>query len=213
MRTIGLGLRRHAIFDITFVRLDELLVAFNSFTTTTTYQSSVAKLVMNEQSGWWDNKNTDAVETRNDIVTAAFLEAVELIRSQMGDDVNQWSWGKVHTLEHIHQPLGSIAQLAPYFNIGPFTASSSQESVNNLGFTMDGDNDYPVTFGPSTRRIVDFSDLNNSRSILPTGNSGNFLSPHYDDQAEMYVNGEFRPMLIDIKKIRALKRKLVLKPE
>ena len=140
-------------------------------------------------------------------------KSIALIQGQMGDDVNQWNWGKVHKLEHGHQPLSSITALAPYFNVGPFEASSSLESVNNLGFTMDGDNDYSATFGPSTRRIVDFSDLNNSRSILSTGNSGNFLSPHYDDQAEMYVNGEFRPMLIDIKKIRELKRKLVLKPE
>jgi len=186
---------------------------FTSFVNTTAYQRSIAKLVMNDSSVWWNDVNTDAQETRKDIVAAAFLEAVSLISNEMGDDVSQWNWGKVHLLEHGHQPLGTIAQLAPYFNVGPFSTSSSLESLNNLGFTMDGDNDYPVSFGPSTRRIVDFSDLNNSRSILPTGNSGNFLSPHYDDQAEMYVNGEFRPMLIDIRKIRELDRKLVLKPE
>lgn len=186
---------------------------FDNFISTTTYERSIAKLAKNENSVWWDDVDTAEKETRDDIVTKAFLKAIAMIQGQMGDDVNQWNWGKVHKLEHGHQPFSSIAALAPYFNVGPFEASSSIESVNNLGFTIDGDNEYNPTFGPSTRRIVDFSDINNSRSILPTGNSGNFLSPHYDDQAEMYVNGEFRPMLIDIKKIRALKRKLVLKPE
>lgn len=185
---------------------------FKTFTTTTAYKRSIAKLIQNETSIWWDNKSTNELETRDDILTIAFLTAIKDLESKMGSKVNEWNWGKVHTLEHAHQPMSTISSLAPYFNVGPFPASSSVESVNNLGFDMDGDSDYPVTFGPSTRRIVDFSDLNNSRSILPTGNSGNFLSPHYDDQAEMYVRGEFRPMLIDIRTIRELERKLVLNP-
>ncbi|MFT6802603.1 MAG: penicillin amidase, partial [Salibacteraceae bacterium] len=35
-------------------------------------------------------------------------------------------------------------------------------------------------------------DVENSVSINPTGASGNFMNTHYDDQAQMYVNGEFR---------------------
>lgn len=185
---------------------------FFDFVATTNYNTSMPKLCGNANSVWWDDVETEQKETRKDIVSRAFVSAVKGLQEQFGDDVNQWNWGKMHQLEHEH-PLGSVATLRPYFNVGPFEAPSSVESVNNMGFRMDGDNRYSVTFGPSTRRIVDFSNLDNSRSILPTGNSGNFLSPHYDDQAEMYIRGEFRPMLIDIKKIRALDRLLTLQPK
>jgi len=36
---------------------------------------------------------------------------------------------------------------------------------------------------------------------LPTGQSGNPLSEHYEDQAEMYVNGKFRKMMMNKKEI------------
>lgn len=189
--------------------LDELEQdLFADFLNTTTYKRSIAKLAKNKASVWWDDIDTGEKESRKDIVTDAFLDAVADLTEKMGTDVNLWNWGKVHTLEHGHA-LQSVSALRPYFNAGPFEAGSSVEVINNLGFKMDGDNEYPVTFGPSTRRIVDFSNIDNSMSILPTGNSGNVFSPHYKDQAEMFVNGEFRPMLIDVKKIRELDRKLV----
>ena len=58
-----------------------------------------------------------------------------------------------------------------------------------------------VKGGPSTRRVIDFSDIDNSWSILPTGQSGNPMSAHYDDQAEMYVQGKFRKMKLNKEEI------------
>ena len=48
------------------------------------------------------------------------------------------------------------------------------------------------TSGASMRRIVDFSDLNRTSMILPTGQSGLHNSPHYSDQASLYHNGKYR---------------------
>ena len=42
-----------------------------------------------------------------------------------------------------------------------------------------------------------FSDIENSNNILPIGQSGNPFSPHYEEQAEMYINGEFRKMMMN----------------
>jgi hypothetical protein len=49
----------------------------------------------------------------------------------------------------------------------------SNEVINNQMFDYTNEGKYVVK-GPSTRRIVDFSD-ENSWSILPTGQSGNPL--------------------------------------
>jgi penicillin amidase len=42
------------------------------------------------------------------------------------------------------------------------------------------------------RRIIDFSNFDNGLSILPTGQSGVFKSPHYRDQTSLYNKGEFK---------------------
>jgi penicillin amidase len=44
--------------------------------------------------------------------------------------------------------------------------------------------------------VIDFADLDNSLSVNPTGQSGFFLSDHYDDQARLFNSGEFRKQLI-----------------
>ena len=98
--------------------------------------------------------------------------------------------------------------------MGPFPVNGSREVINNLMFVYDDSGYFPVTGGPSTRRIIDFSDVENSVSILPTGQSGNPLSEHYDDQAEMYVNGEFRKMMMNKSEIETkAKSKLTFSPE
>jgi penicillin amidase len=44
------------------------------------------------------------------------------------------------------------------------------------------------------RMIVDLSDFDASRGVIPTGQSGHPYHPHYDDQIELWLNGEYRPM-------------------
>mgnify|MGYP003645297650 FL=1 len=89
----------------------------------------------------------------------------------------------------------------------------TREVINNLAFSYDDTGYYKTTSGPSTRRIIDFSDVENSISILPTGQSGNPFSEHYRDQAEMYVNGEFRKMMMNKEEIQKSKEILTFKPK
>jgi penicillin amidase len=70
-----------------------------------------------------------------------------------------------------------------------------------MAFPYDSTGFYKVNSGPSTRRIIDFSDVENSISILPTGQSGNPFSKHYEDQAELFVNGKFRKMMMNREEI------------
>jgi len=85
--------------------------------------------------------------------------------------------------------------------------------LNNQGYRVTEDKRYKVTSIPSTRRIVDFSDIENSISILPTGQSGNPLSKHYKDQAELYLKGEFRKMMINEAEIKNSSNLLSFKPK
>ena len=102
-----------------------------------------------------------------------------------------WNWGKVHTVEHEH-PLGKIAALRKLFDVGPFAAPGSNEVINNQFFGFNKEGKYYVKGGPSTRRIVDFSDIENSWSILPTGQSGNPFSKHYGRSGRNVQCGEIQ---------------------
>ncbi len=166
----------------------------------------------NENSIWWDDVTTkNKKETRAEILNKSFHEIITALEKQLGKDVNTWTWGKVHTLEHQH-PLGKVAALRGVFNVGPFSVPGSAEVINNLFFDFTGSGEYIVKGGPSTRRVIDFSDIENSESILPTGQSGNPFSKHYNDQAELYNSGKFRKMKMNKGEIIKTSTKLVFVP-
>ena len=165
-------------------------------------QLKLEKVFPNTSSKWWDNVTTsDTKETKADIINKAFLDTWEQLTTAMGPDWSAWTWDKVHYLEHDH-PIGRVPSLKKYFTVGPFPSSGTSGTLNNQGFRTMDDGRYKVSSIPSTRRIVDFSDIDNSISILPTGQSGNPLSKHYKDQAQMYLNGEFRKMMMNEEEIK-----------
>ncbi|MGB5820531.1 MAG: penicillin acylase family protein [Saonia sp.] len=174
---------------------------FQQFLAAHFHKRLIAPMSGKQRSVWWDNQNTkDIQETQQDIIHDSYVQALESLEKDMGEDMSQWTWDKVHTLEHNH-PIGRVAALRSFFNVGPFPVHGSREVINNLAFPYTEDGFYKVSAGPSTRRIIDFSDVENSISILPTGQSGNPFSRYYRDQAKMYVRGEFRKMMLNKQEI------------
>ena len=186
---------------------------FTVFLGTHIMKQTIAHQSTNDRSPWWDNVTTkDQKETRSAILNQSFIEAIQTLEKQLGSDVASWTWRRVHTLEHQH-PIGKVAALRSYFNVGPFEIEGANEVINNLIFPLTSDGIYKVTAGPSTRRVIDFSNVENSMSILPTGQSGVPSSPHYNDQAQLFVEGKFRKMKMNKKEIIATSTKLVFKPQ
>jgi penicillin amidase len=182
---------------------------FSALLSTHIIKQLIEPQVANENSVWWDDAKTkDKKETRKEILTKSFRETVAELEKQLGKDISKWTWNRVHTLEHVH-PIGQIELLSSFFNVGKFEVAGSNEVINNLMFGFPSNGKYEVKAGPSTRRIIDFSDVENSVSILPTGNSGNPMSKHYNDQAEMYNQGKFRKMKMNQKEIMETSTKLV----
>lgn len=185
---------------------------FKQFLGTHIMKQIIAKQMAHKESLWWDNVETKNIkETRSQILTMSFKQAVHSLEDQLGNSITTWTWNKVHTVEHQH-PLGKIAILKPFFNVGPFEVSGSNEVINNLFFDYTNDRSYIVKGGPSTRRIIDFSDIENSWSVLPTGQSGNQMSAHYSDQAVLYNSGKFRKMKLNKQEIIKTSTKLIFLP-
>ncbi|MBT31713.1 MAG: penicillin acylase family protein [Thalassobius sp.] len=165
---------------------------FDTYLKTFISRRTNALLIANDSSIWWDDVATEKMkESRNYILIHAYKEAIAELETRLGSDMNEWQWNKVHSIEHAHA-LGKVEALRGIFNVGPYPIAGGTEVINNQGFIWNESGKYEVTWGPAMRRIIDYSDYENSISVLPTGQSGNVLSPHYGDQAEMYVNGEFR---------------------
>jgi len=163
----------------------------------------------NANSPWWDNITTkDRNETQKEILTQSFKEAITSLEKQLGKDIEKWQWAKVHKVTFQH-PIGKVKLFSKFFNVGSYSIAGTNEVINNQLFIYTDDAEINTKGGPSARRIIDFSDIENSLSVIPTGQSGNPMSKHYDDQSELFVSGKFRKMMMNKKEIEAVATKLI----
>jgi penicillin amidase len=161
--------------------------------------NSMRNLIVRQRSVWFDDPDSPEVEDRDDIIVKSFKQAVRYLEGQMGDKIDEWNWGRLHTLTFYH-PFGKSSPLMGYFmNIGPFPMGGSLVTVNPQPYRLS--KPWGGYHGASLRYIIDFSNMKNSRRVIPAGISGNFMSPHYDDQVELWRTGKYRPFVLDRKSV------------
>jgi penicillin amidase len=170
---------------------------FRLFLTSHQFQRTILALHDNPQSIWWDNVNTTYVETHQEILGAAFNEAYHELKSTLGTQPDKWRWKKSAYVELKH-PLGEIAALRPFFSIGKREVWGGNETIHQSGFYLDSTSYAKVFFGSQMRTMVDFANVEHGLNITPSGQSGHLLSPHYDDQAELYAQRTFREQSLAI---------------
>lgn len=159
----------------------------------------VDRLLDRPASPWWDDLGTDdAIESRDDVLRAALLEARDDLTSRQAFDADEWAWGRGHVLELEAGtgPLwGSDAVRRFLDRTGPPTGGSGV-SVDATGWDAAAPDDEPtddpwaVTTAPSMRMVVDLGDLDASGWVSLAGVSGHPTSEHYDDQLEAWTAGE-----------------------
>ena len=143
---------------------------------------------------WWDDATTPETESREDILLRSLAEGITWLNENLGGDMDEWTWGRLHTATFASTPLGEsgIGPIESLVNRGPFPADGGSDLVNASGWSWD--EPAAIRSHPSMRMIVDMSDFDASRWVIPTGQSGHPFNAHYDDQIELWLNGEYLPM-------------------
>lgn len=213
-----------AIFNVAFLRLirnvygDEMDLMGDRFyrgwlTLPSMSQKNLRYLLAKERVSWFDDVTTGHVEQRDDILRRSLLEGVRELEARLGPDPTNWRWGSLHQLAHLHAIGKDVPLLGKVLglNVGPFEFGGANTTVSNGEYLLH--DPFDVVNGPSFRRIVDFSRLDRSQFIIPTGQSGLPKNPHYADQAPLYHSGRYRTTYFFDETIKkSLFRRLVLSP-
>jgi penicillin amidase len=186
---------QNAIERIFRERLGEKLYEYFLSEGTFTVHKAMQNLFNTDQSEWFDNPTTESIETLDSVLVDSFADAVIFLSEKFGDNVDEWRWGKLHTLTLYH-PIGRhIPLLGNLMNIGPHPMGGGINSVNAAVYRLS--NPYAVVAGASQRHIFDLGNMKNSLRSIPAGISGNFMSRHYDDQFNLWSKAEYRPFVLD----------------
>ena len=192
---------------------DELGDGFELFINSQLQDKVLSSQVNRENSIWWDDVSSEGkVEKRSDIISIAFKRSIVFLQNQLGENIDNWTWNRVISVEYEHTIGKAGGLLRSFFNVGPFETIGGNEVINNQIFKLDSTGYYKVTAGPSTRRVIDFSDIENSQAILPTGQSGNVFSEYYKDQTHKYLEGKFVKMMLNQQEIENSENVLIITP-
>jgi penicillin amidase len=158
--------------------------------------SYVTRFLMNVLGGstsaaWCDDVDTPVHETCDDDVTKALHDGVASLTRHLGTDEARWRWDGVHHAVFPHQGLDSVPVL--HTLLSRSVPNGGDWSTVNVG-PVDVENPYDQISVPGYRQIVDLSPANDSRFLEAGGQSGHFLSPHYDDFLKDWQQVRYRKM-------------------
>jgi len=145
---------------------------------------------------WCDVVQSAPVETCTEIAEAALDEGLIWIDETYGGETESLRWGDAHQAMHDHPVMGEVPFIKWFMNIRQST--SGGDNTLNRGVTSGtGDNPMQNVHAAVYRGVYDFADPDSSLFITSTGQSGHFLSRHYDDLGELWRRGEYIPMSLD----------------
>jgi penicillin G amidase len=132
-------------------------------------------------SPWWDDLSTPAVEDRNAMLGLAMVRGLAAAREEHGAESGEgWMWSNESQKNIFH-----LLQIPTLSRLGlPVTGGPGLLSPN----TGRG------THGASWRMVVEMAEELIPRGTFPGGQSGNPISPGYDDRLEQWLRGELEDL-------------------
>ncbi|WP_035061652.1 penicillin acylase family protein [Andreprevotia chitinilytica] len=143
------------------------------------------------EAAWCKDKQGQGDAACQRLITAALPLALAELRQRYGKDAQDWRWGDAHHARFEHRPFTKHPLLSRLFNIE--TPSAGDTFTVNVGRINFKDEQHPFDsrHGAVFRALYDLADLEHSRFVLATGQSGNVLSPYYRNLVSMWRSGAY----------------------
>ncbi len=146
--------------------------------------------MLTEHQAWCDDRRTARDETCAEILRSSLDAAIAELTTRHERDLSDLRWGDEHVAPFAHRVFSAVPVARSLVDIsietdgGPYTVNRGNSRVNSA------DAPFAHVHGATMRAVYDLSDLDNSRFIIATGQSGNPFSPHYGDLVERWRDGD-----------------------
>jgi penicillin G amidase len=120
-------------------------------------------------------------------IVDAMAAAMRTLGDVAGEDDTQWAWGRVRPVFLAHA-FGSKPPLDRIWNRGPIAWGGDATTIPQGSVAYDAPLGNAIGV-PNLRAVMDVGNWEASRWVLAGGQSGNPLSPHYDDMIDLWVRG------------------------
>ncbi|MEX2534237.1 MAG: penicillin acylase family protein [Trueperaceae bacterium] len=155
----------------------------------------IVQAALSPEGEWCDNRGTATVEDCRDIASEALSEAADYLAQRLGAQPGEWRMSEQPPVDYRH-PVFERSLLAPLFRVGPRSGTTpppQAEWMKELSLEQ-GAPVYRAVYDLSDRANGDGHAIGSSRYLIPTGQSGNPMSPHFGDLAQRWREGQLIPL-------------------
>jgi penicillin amidase len=180
--------RRAVLFELAYRELEnrtwDELATSGGRRVITPSSAVMAELLADSTSQWWDDHRTAHHETRDEILVASLVAALDTARARYGNPQRKgWTWSRVRHANIWHPlRLPSLSALDLPIQGGRSTLNPSSGSGG---------------FGASWRMVVEAAPNElKAWGTYPGGQSGNPASSRYKNHLQQWLNGELDPLIV-----------------
>jgi len=147
-----------------------------------------------------DVRTGGVVEDMDDMIVKSLGDAMARVEKKYGPDPEDRRWGKIHYIKFYH-----LLGLGPggVMSVGPFPHLGADQTVRMAKAAGFGRKPYKTLMGPCFRHIMDLGDPDGALLVIDGSESGQWLSPHYDDMHQLWLGGEYVTAVMDAEKVKA----------
>jgi penicillin amidase len=123
--------------------------------------------------------------------------SLEQIKSKVTSVMN---WGQFHPID-VGYVFGALPWIVKAFQIKKLPAPGANDTLYKRAFVLK-EHTAPVTYGASARHISDLSDINANYFVLFGAQNGYPFSPDNFNQIELWEQGKYIQIPLEIKKVK-----------
>jgi len=121
-------------------------------------------------------------------MTRAFDEALAQLVIRDGSDMSKWRWGAEHIAVLTHKVYSHVPLLDRLSDLSLPSSGGFYTLDRGGGYETPADMPFARTQGGGFRGLYDLSDLDKSRFMITSGQSGHIFSAHYGDLAPLWID-------------------------
>jgi penicillin amidase len=136
-----------------------------------------------------------------DLLAEALQNATTWLAGELGENMDEWRWQRLHLTRPVHPLAGVFAEQAALLNPPSVSLGGDADTVQAAG-AFPGQS--TAINGTSVARYAfDLGDWDNSQWVVPLGASGHPGSPHFADQAQDWSEVRMNPMRYSWERVAA----------
>jgi len=135
-------------------------------------------LMLYTNSPWWQDKRTE-------LITQSLISAFDEVGAEQ-------TWQDQHQVLMSHELSNVVPALGWLLDDGPFAWGGGNPTVGRARYNYN--RPYTATGGATARLVISMQQPMQAATISPGGQSGHFMSVHYNDQTPLWLAGELNPL-------------------